>query len=379
MFSGLFGGGGSSKRQAQVAADAAAGARAQVKAGEEKYGAYYDPYRTAGTAAIGSQQGVLSDVSNRISAIDPKIAALYQQQAALQPQVSEMYTLSQQQDPILAKLLSGDMNAYQQTPGYDFRMQEGQRALERSAAGRGQLFSGQTGKALTKYGQDYGTSEYDNYINRLRANMGDVGTQMQGRTAALGAGQNQINAGVNLLSQDYNQIAAQMGLSSAYQNLINQGMDAADAAARLGMDATNVQAGYTDQIGKTYAAGMAAKDAQMKAAGDQWLNLGAATLTGGASTMMPGGGLFNTASAGQQNFGGGMAQIQPYSTAPGYGQQGVLQGFKQGFQQGMSPTAYSMQPQGIYSPVNSNYIAPGWKNPDIVAAQKAQSQTSYRA
>lgn len=46
-------------------------------------------------------------------------------------------------------------------PGYQFRVDEGTRALERSAAARGNLFSGATGRAVTQLGQEYASDEYD--------------------------------------------------------------------------------------------------------------------------------------------------------------------------------------------------------------------------
>ena len=49
----------------------------------------------------------------------------------------------------------------QQRPGYQFRLQEGQRALENAASAGGMLRSGNTWKDLMKYGQEYATSEYD--------------------------------------------------------------------------------------------------------------------------------------------------------------------------------------------------------------------------
>jgi hypothetical protein len=58
---------------------------------------------------------------------------------------------------------------FQKDPGYDFRMQEGQKALERSAAARGGLQSGGTMKALTQYGQNFASGEYQNAYNRFNA------------------------------------------------------------------------------------------------------------------------------------------------------------------------------------------------------------------
>ena len=61
------------------------------------------------------------------------------------------------------------MAQFQADPGYAFRLAEGQKALERSAAARGGLLSGGTGKALQRYGQEMGSQEYTNAFNRYQA------------------------------------------------------------------------------------------------------------------------------------------------------------------------------------------------------------------
>lgn len=61
------------------------------------------------------------------------------------------------------------MQNFQQDPGYAFRLSEGQKAIERSAAARGGLLSGGTGKALQRFGQDYGSQEYMNAFNRYQS------------------------------------------------------------------------------------------------------------------------------------------------------------------------------------------------------------------
>jgi hypothetical protein len=48
-------------------------------------------------------------------------------------------------------------------------LSEGQKALERSAAARGGLLSGGTGKALQRFGQEMGSQEYTNAFNRYQA------------------------------------------------------------------------------------------------------------------------------------------------------------------------------------------------------------------
>jgi hypothetical protein len=58
---------------------------------------------------------------------------------------------------------------FQADPGYAFRMQQGQKALERSKASRGLMNSGGTLKALTEYGQGMGAQEYQNAYNRFNS------------------------------------------------------------------------------------------------------------------------------------------------------------------------------------------------------------------
>jgi hypothetical protein len=87
----------------------------------------------------------------------------------------------------------------QQTPGFQARYQMGLQGLERGAAAKGSLLSGGTQKAIARYGQEYGTNEYNNAFNRALNVYGtNVETQSQlpwnryndlanrGLTAALG-------------------------------------------------------------------------------------------------------------------------------------------------------------------------------------------------
>jgi hypothetical protein len=61
------------------------------------------------------------------------------------------------------------MDKFQADPGYAFRMAEGMKALERSAAARGGLLSGATLKGTQRYGQDLASQEYQNAFNRYQA------------------------------------------------------------------------------------------------------------------------------------------------------------------------------------------------------------------
>lgn len=78
------------------------------------------------------------------------------------------------------------MGQFQADPGYAFRLSEGQKALERSAAARGGLLSGATGKALTRFGQEMGSQEYQNAFNRYQV---ERAAQLQPLQSLAGVGQ----------------------------------------------------------------------------------------------------------------------------------------------------------------------------------------------
>jgi hypothetical protein len=61
------------------------------------------------------------------------------------------------------------MEQFQQDPGYAFRMKEGLRALENTAAARGGLLSGNQMRGITRFGQELGSQEFGNAFNRYQA------------------------------------------------------------------------------------------------------------------------------------------------------------------------------------------------------------------
>jgi hypothetical protein len=93
----------------------------------------------------------------------------------------------------------------QNDPGYQFRLSEGQKALEHSAAARGGLLSGGTGKALERYGQDYASNEYGNVYNR-----------------ALGEYQQSYNQFQNNQANTYNRLAGLSGAGQVAAGQLNQ-------------------------------------------------------------------------------------------------------------------------------------------------------------
>lgn len=73
-----------------------------------------------------------------------------------------------QEDPGYTPMVN-DLESLQATPGYQFRLQQGEQGVNRGAAARGGLLSGATQKALTEFGQGLASTEYQNAWQRAQA------------------------------------------------------------------------------------------------------------------------------------------------------------------------------------------------------------------
>lgn len=107
-------------------------------------------------------------------------------------------------------------------PSYAFRMQQGQQALERSAAARGGLNSGAALKALTRYGQDYASTEYGNAYNRAQgtfnSNLNNLLNPLQSLAGgAQSAANSQSTAATNYGNANAGLISAQGNATAASQ------------------------------------------------------------------------------------------------------------------------------------------------------------------
>jgi len=120
---------------------------------------------------------------------------------------------------------SGIANSFMtMDPGYQFRLREGQRNLENSAAARGGLMSGNFLKATTKYGQDYGANEYANIANRL-GQLSGVGQSANSQLQQ--AGQNYANAyGQNVQNAGAARASGYAGQANAITGALNTGINA---------------------------------------------------------------------------------------------------------------------------------------------------------
>jgi len=104
------------------------------------------------------------------------------------------------------------MSDFEQDPGYAFRMSEGLKALDRTAAARGGMLSGAALRGATRYGQDMASQEYQNAYNRYQTNRAGILNPLQSLS-----GQGQTTA--NTLGAAGQQYATNAG--NAYMNAGN--------------------------------------------------------------------------------------------------------------------------------------------------------------
>lgn len=132
--------------------------------------------------------------------------------------------------PLAEQYTPFGMQQFQQDPGYAFRMAEGMKGLERSAAARGGLLSGATLKGIQQYGQGLASQEYQNAFNRYQA---ERAAQLNPLQSLAGIGQTSVNA----LTGAAGQYASNVG---------NIGMQQAQISANAGLARAGA---YRDTLG----------------------------------------------------------------------------------------------------------------------------------
>ena len=123
-------------------------------------------------------------------------------------------------------------------PSYQFRLQQGQDAIQSSAAAKGGLLTGATLKALQNYGQESASQEYSNAYNRFNADQ----TNRYNRLSNLvGIGQNAAaqvgNAGAQTAQAVANNTMA--GANSIAAGQVASANNWANTANNLGSMATS--------------------------------------------------------------------------------------------------------------------------------------------
>lgn len=121
------------------------------------------------------------------------------------------------------------LNDFQQDPGYQFRLQEGEAALRRAAAASGNAYSGSQLKALARFNSGLADQEYGDAYNRFNT---DQSARFNRLASLAGIGQTATNQ-------------VQSAGSSAYGNIASLGAANAAALGRSAQDAAEARAsGY---------------------------------------------------------------------------------------------------------------------------------------
>lgn len=138
-------------------------------------------------------------------------------------------------------------------PGYQFRLQQGQKAVEQSAAARGGAMSGGALKELTQYGQGFASNEYQNAFARNQQ-------QLQNLFQGAGLGMNAVGQQSSNLNQNSALGSSILGNASALdasvlgQNsaLASQNLTGAGNAAAAGtVGGANAIIGGVNNLGTT--------------------------------------------------------------------------------------------------------------------------------
>jgi hypothetical protein len=148
------------------------------------------------------------------------------------------------------------MQDFQQDPGYAFRMSEGLKALDRTAASRGGMLSGAALRGATRFGQDMASQEYTNAFNRYQTNRANQLNPLQslmgaGQTASttLGnaAGNYATNAGNAYMNAGNARASGYVGSANAWSNALGQAANTYGQNQMLNrvFPQTGATAGYT--------------------------------------------------------------------------------------------------------------------------------------
>ncbi len=146
----------------------------------------------------------------------------------------------------------------QNDPGYQFRLQQGQQALERSAAAKGGVMGGGVLKDLTNYAQGAASQEYGNVYSRA---LQGYQTNFNSNLAQFDSNYNQFNTDQ---STQYNRLASLAGVgqtangqlnsagSAAASNYSNTAMAGASGAGNYLTQGANAIAGGISGVNSAY-------------------------------------------------------------------------------------------------------------------------------
>jgi hypothetical protein len=255
-------------------------------------------------AAAGNAANIQANTAQ--SAMGLQAQEYNQQVQAEQPYTQAGYSaLSQLQNPQFTQQPTQSQIMQYADPSMQFQMQQGEAALQASAAARGQTFSGNTLEAISNYGQNTAQTGYQNAFNNYYTAQDTVYNRLAG-VAGMGA---QALGQTNQAGQNFSNNATATMTGSA--NAQAQGL----------MGAANAQAAGTIGSANAQASGLSGLGNSVQGGANNWLQystlnslMGARSNNGGMGSA-----LFGTAntpdasSFAQPNFGGQVNQPSSFT------------------------------------------------------------------
>ena len=215
---------------------------------------YWDPFRTSGAggggrpagqnalnpeAAQAMAMGLTSGAGAPVAATQPVAAAPIARTPTPQETLNQQYVpqlnAQMQKDPSngyadqLKTLMNGQFST--SDPSYQWRFDQGQKAVERSVAARGLLNSGNAAIELQQYGQGMASQEYGAQFNRT--------------LSAMGASESAFQA-------SYNRLAELAGMTTGMQaNSQNTNYNYSNLAERAQNNQQQIGLGYAGLAART--------------------------------------------------------------------------------------------------------------------------------
>lgn len=209
----------------------------------------------AGASSLSASKAAKAQKKAAAQANDTTLAQLAQQQKQYDQDRADLAPYREQGYKTLGQLGAGTvaggefnrnftMADYEADPGYQFRLDQGNRGVQASAAAQGGVLSGGTLKALARYNQDAASQEYGAAYNRWSSNTTDRYNRLAG---IAGVGQQATNTGIAAGAN--NQAAQAAGAGQISQNILGAGNARASQYVAQG----NAIGGAVGQVGNYFA------------------------------------------------------------------------------------------------------------------------------
>lgn len=138
----------------------------------------------------------------------------------------------------LEQLVYAGPGEFEESPGYQFRLSEGNKNILSNQSATGNLASGRTLKALQEYGQEYASNEYDKFLARYYQSLSPY-------QSLAGLGQ---TTGAQLGNQA---VSTGAGIASAYNQM---GGNLASIYSGMGSNLSSIYGARGDALASSYAA-----------------------------------------------------------------------------------------------------------------------------